>query len=145
MSLEITCPNCFRANRVPKARLDDKPKCGHCKKHLFNQNPAVMDDDSAKHYFRHTDIPLVVDFWAEWCGPCQQMTIEFTKAAKSLEPHFRLVKVNVDQSQALAQRYGVRSIPTLMIFAKGKEIDRHIGAMSSAQLETWVNAVAVNH
>jgi len=138
--MNITCPACFATNRVSESRLVDKPNCGRCKKALFKKSPRPMDDASAVHYFKHNDLPLIVDFWADWCGPCKQMSIEFGKATALLEPQFRLVKVDVDKSKMLAQQFNIRSIPTLVLVKKGTEIARHVGAMSSTELVQWVNS-----
>lgn len=135
----ITCPHCHRNNRVPDSRLTGEGNCGACKKPLFAGKPVQL---TAANFSKHadSDLPLVVDFWASWCGPCMQFAPVFETAAKELEPRVRLGKVNTEQEQTLAQRFAIRSIPTLMIFSHGKEVNRISGAMQRAQLQQWISS-----
>jgi thioredoxin 2 len=137
----VICPHCDTINRVPLAKLDAGGKCGNCHKPLFEARPVALDQARFDRHLQKGDVPLLVDFWAPWCGPCKAMAPEFERAAGRLEPNLRLVKVNVDEEPALAQRYGIQSIPTLAVFRHGKELARQAGAMSAADLERWVASV----
>lgn len=133
----VTCPHCHRGNRVPLARLTGEGSCGACKKPLFMGKPVQLSEDNfSKH--ASSDLPLVVDFWAPWCGPCRQFAPVFEAAARELEPKVQLGKVNTEQEQSLAEKFGIRSIPTLLIFRDGKEAGRISGALSAAQLQRWI-------
>lgn len=134
----LACPQCHRKNRIDRTRLDQSPRCGVCKSALFSGQPVALDA-SAFNAHASSDLPLVVDFWAPWCGPCKQFAPIFEKAASSLEPRVRLAKVNTEEQQALAARFGIRSIPTLLIMRNGKEIARVAGAMPAAQFNQWVS------
>ena len=126
-------------NRMPADKLTANGVCGACKQALFTGKPtALTQSNFAQHL--GGDVPIVVDFWAPWCGPCLQFAPTFEAASAALEPKVRLVKVNTENETALAQRYGIRSIPTLMIFKQGKEVARVSGAMPAAQFQKWVNA-----
>ena len=135
--LLITCPHCHRKNRVPAERLADGAKCGSCKQALFNAHPVAL---SAASFDAHvsSDLPMVVDFWAPWCGPCKQFAPVFEQAAATLEPHVRLAKVDTEAEPALGQRFAIRSIPTLMMFRQGREVARLSGALPAAQFRQWV-------
>jgi thioredoxin 2 len=133
----ITCPHCHRKNRLPDERLTGEGNCGACKKALFSGKPVVVDMDNFNRHLSG-DLPVVVDFWAPWCGPCRQFAPAFESAAKVLEPRARLLKVNTEEQQGLAQRYGIRSIPTLMMFSQGKEKARMAGALPAQQFIKWV-------
>ena len=134
----VVCPNCHAANRVPAARLADSGTCGKCKAPLFAGQPVELDAANFDRHVGRSDIPVVVDFWAPWCGPCRSMAPAFAQAATQLEPEFRLAKVNTEDEQALATRFGIRSIPTLALFRNGREVARQAGAMDLASLVRWV-------
>ena len=134
----VICPHCDTINRVPRAKLGQGAKCGNCHKALFEAHPLALDRARFDRHLEKGDLPLLVDFWAPWCGPCRAMAPEFERAAGRLEPRLRLVKVNVDEEPDLANRYGIQSIPTLAVFGQGKEVARRAGAMSAADLERWV-------
>ncbi len=137
MSLHIVCPHCHATNRVPEDRLDATPKCGGCHQALFTAQPVELTENNFHLHISHSDIPLLVDFWAPWCGPCKMMAPTFAKAAAILEPNMRLVKINTEEQQGLAARYNIRSIPTLALFKNGQEIARQAGAMSEQDLIRW--------
>jgi thioredoxin 2 len=141
-SLHLVCPHCEAINRVPQDKLAQGGKCGVCHKALFGGEPLALDGARFARQFEKSDVPLLVDFWAEWCGPCRAMAPQFAAAARRLEPRFRLVKVNVDQEPELAQRFGIRSIPTMVMALHGRELARVAGAMSAADLEAWALAQA---
>ena len=134
----VVCPHCDTLNRLPRAKLEAGGKCGQCGKLLFEGRPLPLDAARFERHLEKSDLPLLVDFWAPWCGPCKMMAPEFEKAARRLEPRFRLVKVNVDDAPALASRYAIRSIPTLTLLHRGREIARTAGAMAAGDLEQWV-------
>ncbi len=138
--VHIVCPHCNAINRIPPERLEDHPKCGKCKQPLFTAQPINLSSAGFPLYINRNDLPVVVDFWAPWCGPCKMMAPAFSQAAAQLEPHVRLAKVNTEQEQVLAGQYGIRSIPTLVIFRKGEEIVRQPGALSATEIVQWVRA-----
>jgi len=125
-------------NRVPDARLGDRPVCGKCKGRIFEGHPVALTDSSFDHHLGSSGLPLVVDFWASWCGPCRAMAPAYEEAAARLEPRARLAKVDTDANPTLAQRYGIRSIPTLAIFKGGKLLASQAGAMNLHQLLRWI-------
>jgi thioredoxin 2 len=134
----VVCPSCQSANRIPEARLGDGPKCGKCKQALFVGRPIVLTDQTFDKHLRKSDLPLVVDFWAPWCGPCKMMAPYFEQAAAELEPGVRFAKVNTDDNPMLSQRYGISSIPTTAVFKGGREVARQPGAMNLPQLIQWL-------
>ena len=139
-SLIVVCPHCHSPNRVPQDRLAEGGSCGKCKGALFAGEPVELDESSFARHINRSEVPVVVDFWAPWCGPCRQMAPAFAQVTKELEPRYRLAKVNTEEQQSLAARYNIRSIPTLAVFRGGREIARQAGAMDAASLKRWIQA-----
>lgn len=139
-SLHIVCPHCHGINRVPGNRLGEAPSCGRCHQALFDGAPAALTADSFARHVERNDLPVLVDFWAPWCGPCKMMAPQFQQAAGMLEPRVRLAKLNTEAEQGLAARYGIRSIPTMVLFHGGREIARQSGAMGAQDIVRWATA-----
>ena len=137
-SSHIVCPACSAINRITTARLSENPKCGKCHEKLFNAAPMELTSASFQKHISRNDIPVVVDFWAPWCGPCKMMGPAFEQAANQLEPGVRLAKLNTEAEQAIGAQYGIRSIPTLAMFKNGREIARQPGAMGTSDIVRWV-------
>lgn len=135
--LVIICPSCATANRVPPEKLGSGGKCGRCGSALFDGHPVTLGSANFDAHLMRSDIPLLVDFWATWCGPCRQMAPAFEAAARQLEPQVRLGKLDTEAEQAVAARYGIRSIPTLILFRGGKELARQSGAMPTNAIIQW--------
>jgi len=139
--VHVACPKCLAQNRVDAARVGEGPKCGKCETPLLDASVTELDDATFDAFVSRTSVPVLVDFWAPWCGPCRQMAPEFAQAAQRLAGHARLVKVNTDTSQSLAGRFAIRSIPTLLLLKDGREASRTTGTRSAAELERWVHTV----
>ena len=136
----VVCPSCNATNRIPEDRLGEAPKCGKCGEPVFAGKPVELTDASFQKHISRNDVPVVVDFWAPWCGPCKMMAPAFEQAAAELEPAARLAKLNTDESQGTAAQYNIRSIPTLALFRNGREVARQAGAMSATDIVKWVQA-----
>jgi thioredoxin 2 len=140
-TLQIVCPDCGAINRVPSSRVGETPSCGRCHAPLFQGKPVALDGASFARHVGSADLPLLVDFWATWCGPCRMMAPHFEDAARHLEPAIRLGKVDTDAEPELARQFSIQSIPTLIVFRGGREIARHSGAMSGADIRRWAASV----
>ena len=141
--LLVVCPHCQAVNRVLPDRMQDGPTCGRCKDRLFTGHPLELRGDAFYRHLERGDLPLLIDFWAPWCGPCRAMAPSFIQAAAQLEPRVRLGKVNVDEEPQIASRFSVASVPTLVLFRGGREAARQVGALPPTDLLSWVRAQLV--
>jgi thioredoxin 2 len=139
-TLHLVCSHCSSVNRVPRERLGDNPKCGQCKQSVLTGHPVELTGVNFRKHLASNDLPLVVDFWAPWCGPCIAMAPEFSAAAESLVPEARLFKLNTDAESAIAGEFAIRSIPTLILFKGGREVARHSGTMGRADIVRWLRS-----
>lgn len=138
---EFVCAHCDAVVRVPHDRLGDAPKCPRCHEALFTGHPVELTSANFDRHVTQSGVPVVVDFWAPWCGPCRAMAPVFERVAVETEPKARFAKLNTDEAQDIAGRYGIRSIPTLMVFKDGREVARQAGAMDAASLRRWLGTV----
>jgi thioredoxin 2 len=137
--MHVMCPDCLAANRVPHGRLADRPVCGKCRAPLLPDRPLALAGASFGRYIEGSDLPVLVDFWAAWCGPCRMMAPVLDDVARQ-RADLRIVKLDTDADPANAARFGIRSIPTLILFRRGRELGRMSGAVPAQQLLAWVEA-----
>jgi len=140
MKTHLVCPNCNSTNRVDTDKLGAELSCGSCHKPLFDKHPSSLSSIGLQAQISKSDVPVVVDFWAPWCGPCRMMAPAYEKVSQDMQGRARFVKVNTEVEQSLAAKFNIRSIPTLAVFAGGREIARQPGAMSATDLMRWVSA-----
>lgn len=138
--IHVVCGHCDSVVRLPAGRLGEAPLCPQCHFALFEGKPVPLTSGNFEKHLTRSDLPVVVDFWAPWCGPCRSMAPFYAEAARRLEPKLRFAKLNTDDETAAAERYNIRNIPTLIVFRGGKEIARESGAMSAGALTKWLNA-----
>lgn len=140
-TLHIACPACDTMNRMPRARLGQPGRCGRCRSLLFTGRPVDLDSRRFPAHAERSDLPLLIDFGAGWCGPCRMMAPVFEQAAARIEPHVRAARVDTDADPDLATRFGIRSLPTLVLVHRGVEVARTTGAMPLTALIGWVNRI----
>lgn len=136
----IVCPYCNGTNRLPSTKIAEDAKCGRCKKSIFDTLPISLTTDNISQHLEKNDIPVIIDFWAPWCGPCKTMGPNFEQASRNFKTKIRFAKVNTEEQASLGGHFNIRSIPTLVLFKQGKEVDRVSGALDSKSLTSWINS-----
>lgn len=140
--MQSVCPHCGTINRVQPARLAETPNCGSCHRPLFPGEPTALGSSNFDNFIGHNELPVLVDFWAVWCGPCKMMAPIFEQTAKQLSGRVQFAKVDTDAESALSARYNIRSIPTMVLFKGGREVGRISGAMPGNKLVQWLESSA---
>ncbi len=139
-TIHIVCPYCNGTNRVASENITKEVKCGRCKENIFDTRPIELTTENIAQHLEKNDIPVIIDFWAPWCGPCKIMGPNFEQAAQGFRTKVRFAKVNTEAQQSLGGHFNIRSIPTLILFKKGKEVDRVSGALDASALHNWINS-----
>lgn len=137
-AIHVVCGRCGAVNRVPGERLEQAPNCGRCKSALLDGTPVELTGETFERFIERNDLPVVVDFWADWCAPCKMMAPVFAQAAREQRTRLRMAKLDTDAQAEIAQRYAIRSIPTLVLFKSGREVDRVSGALDATRLRAWL-------
>jgi len=137
-SRKVTCPYCGAVDRIPAEDFDDSLQCGSCGQAIFAAKPVELTGSDFRETIEGSDIPVLVDFWAPWCGPCKAMAPGYEQAARAMESRVKFAKLNTDEEQSIAQQFDIRSIPTMILFNEGREVARHSGAMMAGDIERWV-------
>jgi len=137
--ITVVCPHCMQLNRVPKKEHYSKANCGKCKNSLLDNKPIEVDSQGFNYVLQNSDLPVVVDFWAPWCGPCRMMAPAFSDTAKAMPLKAQFLKVNTEENPQVSAQFGIRSIPTMILFKNGQEVDRVSGALPANQIAQWVS------